>query len=440
MIRRGQFFIITAVLIAGALLSTTTLIASSQTVDYNTVLERHATGYVSNAASEIRSEWWNISWSMRKTAVLEERSGQFLDNESVSVTLDAKPGLVQDDCDDIRIIADGEERPWLNTTACEIDTYTAAIDGVARYRLDNSSGDTAYDTTGHGHHGSLTGDPQWVSGKFDNGLATDSDDSVEVPDANALDFTGDGFTVAFWLQPRGTPDGDRRQLFVKGDGTSNGGRNYAMWLRPNANTIHFRVDPGNQGISATGTELDVGRWYHIAGVYDPDNNELRFYLDGDLDGSRSGVTMDSDSDNDGSLHLGESPNYPAADMVIDDFRVYNRTLPVEKIEGIARNGIGLDMAADLIPKEEKPVHIYYNNPAARDPGYDGTSIQTTALDDRPTASVGAARSIDEIMRKMEENVQRLDRAIGADLRLVLREGCNQLELVSPQISLRETVC
>ncbi len=446
--QRGQFFIITAVLIAGALLSTTTLLASSQTVDYNTVLERYATGYVSNAADEVRSEWWDISWNTRKTVIVEERSGAFLTNESVSIALDAHPSRLQDDCDDIRVLQGGEERPWVNTTACQVDTYAAGIVdepntpyyGVARYKMDNSTGDTAYDATGNGHHGSLTGDAEWVSGRFDQGIATGANDAVEVPDDDALDFTGGGLTVSFWLRPRGTGDGGWRQIFVKGDGQSDGGRNYAMWLRPNENTVHFKVDPSNQGIDASDTELDTGQWYHIAGVYDPAADELRFYLDGEPDGSESGVTMGGGSDNSEDLYIGESPEYDGASMVVDDFRIYNRTLPAEEIDGIAQNGVGLDVGADLTPREEASIHIYYDNPAADDPGYDGSSIQTTALDERPTASVGVARSLDEIMQKVQGNIEKLDAAIGADLRFVIDRGCNRVELVSPRISLRQEVC
>ncbi|MFB6295031.1 MAG: LamG domain-containing protein [Candidatus Nanohaloarchaea archaeon] len=448
MTRYGQFFIITAVLIAGALLSTTTLLASSQTVDYNTVLERHATGYVSNAADEIRSEWWNVLWSMRRTVIVEERSGKFLDNESVSLAVNAHPSRLQDDCGDIRVLQDGEEQPWVNTTACQVDTYSAGIidepntpyHGVARYKFDEGSGDTAGDETGNGHDGTLTGDPQWASGRFETGIATDPDDAVEISDDPALDFTGGAFTVSFWLRPRSTADGGWRQLFVKGDGTSDGGRNYAMWLRPNDNTVHFRVDPSNQGISSTDMALEPERWYHVAGVYDPDESELRFYLNGELNGTRSGVTMDDSSDNNGDLHIGSSPNYDAAEMVVDDFRIYNRTLPVEEIKGIARNGVGLDIGVDLEPRQEASLHLYYQNPSADDPGYDGSTIQTTSLAERPVATVGTARSIREIMRKMQQHIQQLDAVIGADLRLVIQRGCNSVELMSPRISLREEVC
>ncbi|MDY6766157.1 MAG: hypothetical protein SVW77_02210, partial [Candidatus Nanohaloarchaea archaeon] len=249
--RDGQFFIITAVLIAGALLSTTTVLASSQTVNYNTVLERHAGAVLSNAAHEIRSEWWNSSWSWRKTVVLEERSGQFLENESVSVALDAQRSRIADDCSDIRMVYQQETKRWINTTACGIDTYSSETDAVARYTVDAGEGTAVEDVTGHGHDGSFSGSPVWASGRFSAGLAFDPADAVTVPDDDALDFTGGGLTDMLWVRPRSGPTGSYRQLFVKGDGSPSGGRNYGMWLRPNANTVHFRVDPNNQGISAT---------------------------------------------------------------------------------------------------------------------------------------------------------------------------------------------
>ncbi|MDY6766156.1 MAG: LamG domain-containing protein, partial [Candidatus Nanohaloarchaea archaeon] len=183
-----------------------------------------------------------------------------------------------------------------------------------------------------------------------------------------------------------------------------------------------------------------GQWHHVAGVYDPDEEELRFYLDGRLDGTASGVSMDSNSDNGGELHIGESPNYAAAEAVVDDFRVYNRTLPAGRVEGIARNGIGLNVSADLSPRETKTLQIYYGNPGAADPDYDGSTLQFTAMDQRPSVSVGVGRGIREIMRKMQENVGRLDASLGIDLSLAVRKGCNRLILRSPRTSLVKDLC
>lgn len=439
-VSKGQFFIITAVLIAGALVTTMTIISSSQTVDYNDVLERHSTDIMENIAHDIQSEWWNISWSYRKNLVVEEQSGLFLDNESVAVTVDALRSRLADDCSDIRLVDGGEVRPWINTTACGIDTYGSETDAVARYRLDEREGTTAGDATGHGHDGSLEGDPQWVSGRFSSGVGFDADDSIEVDDDAALDFTGEGFTVAFWVFPREDVSGDRGQLFVKGDGQPNGGRNYAMWINPGQNTVRFRVDPNNQGIGATDTELSPGRWYHVAGIYDSDDEELRFYLDGRLDGRETGVTMDGNSDNDGDLHIGESPNHDSTDMVVDDFRIYNRTLAQNTVEGIARNGIGLNISVDASPRGERTVQVYYGNPSASHPGHERTALEFTAMEERPTVTVGTARHIREIMRKLQERVETMDRSLGADLRLIIRRGCNQLTYREPRTSLVYDLC
>lgn len=442
--RTGQFFIITAVLVAGALLTVTNMLASSQTVDYNNVLERHGTDVLGNVARDISSEWWNTSWSYRKNVVVEERSGLFLENESISLAIDARDGRVNDTCAGFRAVSDGETIPWVNTTACGIDTYESetGADVVARYLFDSGGGATAVDATGHGHDGALVGDPQWVSGRFAGGLGFDADDSVEVPDSDALDFTGDGFTVTFWLHPRDSPPpAGWRQLFVKGDGQPNGGRNYAMWLRPNANTIHFRVDPNNQGIGATATALNPGRWHHVAGVYNAEAEELRVYIDGNLDGQAGGVTMDGNSDNDGALHIGESPNFDGGDMVVDDFRIYNRSLSPSTIEGVAQNGIGLDVGVDLTPLEEKTLQVYYGTPfTVAHPEHTRASLVTTAMDERPSASVGTARSVTEIMRKLQQRVEQVDAGLGAKLQLVVQRGCNRLRLRSPQMVIGRDIC
>ncbi len=54
-------------------------------------------------------------------------------------------------------------------------TNTANADPglVGWWRLDEGSGTTAYDSSGNGRHGTLLGNPQWVTGKIGGALEFD---------------------------------------------------------------------------------------------------------------------------------------------------------------------------------------------------------------------------------------------------------------------------
>ncbi|MDY6776890.1 MAG: hypothetical protein SVQ76_02180 [Candidatus Nanohaloarchaea archaeon] len=116
--RKGQFFIITAVLISGALIAIMTALTSSATVNYNEVLERHSSDILTNVEDKIEEAWWNTDWDYRRMLVVKERSGAYLVNESVHVSIDVNESRMNDDCSDIRVVQNGELAAWSNTTSC----------------------------------------------------------------------------------------------------------------------------------------------------------------------------------------------------------------------------------------------------------------------------------------------------------------------------------
>ncbi|MCJ7479328.1 MAG: hypothetical protein MUP63_04090, partial [Candidatus Nanohaloarchaeota archaeon QJJ-7] len=180
---KGQFFIITVVILGGMLFSTSAIISSAGATDYNQVVEDHSTGVIENLGEEALSSWWNPSWLWRKSVEVEERSGLYLENESVAIDLDAKRSRVNDSCADIRVVSGGETLPWINTTSCGIDTYESDTGAVMRYVFDRVEGGVVDDVTGNGNTGGLEGNPETVSGKFGGGMSFDgSGDYIAVSD------------------------------------------------------------------------------------------------------------------------------------------------------------------------------------------------------------------------------------------------------------------
>ena len=63
-------------------------------------------------------------------------------------------------------------------------------DLVGWWMFDESSGDTAYDSSDNGNDGTLNGDPQWAAGYFNGALEFDgTGDYVEVLQVVQYDFT-----------------------------------------------------------------------------------------------------------------------------------------------------------------------------------------------------------------------------------------------------------
>jgi hypothetical protein len=60
---------------------------------------------------------------------------------------------------------------------------------VGWWKLDETSGDIAYDSSGNGNDGTLQGDPQWVAGKLGGALEGDgTGDYVRVPHSDSLNI------------------------------------------------------------------------------------------------------------------------------------------------------------------------------------------------------------------------------------------------------------
>ncbi len=70
-------------------------------------------------------------------------------------------------------------------------------DIVAYWAFNEMKGETASDSSGNGHDGTLIGDPQWVDGYFGGGLEFDQvQDEVNIP-YNA-DLNSEVFTICAW--------------------------------------------------------------------------------------------------------------------------------------------------------------------------------------------------------------------------------------------------
>jgi len=76
---------------------------------------------------------------------------------------------------------------------------SAQADLVGHWTFDEGEGTIAYDSSGNDHHGTLQGDPQWVTGNIGGALEFDgTGDYVEVPDSEGLHLW-ERFTLAAWI-------------------------------------------------------------------------------------------------------------------------------------------------------------------------------------------------------------------------------------------------
>jgi hypothetical protein len=208
---------------------------------------------------------------------------------------------------------------------------------VGHWRLDEASGAHASEAQGiHSRNGLLKGVAGW--GHDDGPALSLNGGYVDVPYDSALNVTGAGFTVSAWWRYQETGTWQCTVVQPWYDGIH--GDPYFKFLLGAGNGTampRFFVGWGLSDwsdIYASGTAMQVGRWYHLAGTYD--GAVMRLYVNG-VQGAALGIVRSMGAAA-GGIHIGaHATGGEVAAGLVRDVRIYNRTLSEIEIGELARS-------------------------------------------------------------------------------------------------------
>ncbi|MEO1863655.1 MAG: LamG-like jellyroll fold domain-containing protein, partial [Verrucomicrobiia bacterium] len=193
-----------------------------------------------------------------------------------------------------------------------------------------------YDAIGDNHGEAMgTDDIGYTGGQFGEGIALDGiDQFVQIPVENEemFDFQdGTGFSISAWF----TVDSFSKNwqaLIAKGEGNR-----WRVHRRGGENV--FTANGGNGDVSQGTTDVSDGGVHHIVLVSDPDGGEVRFYVDGELEGTSGAPAIQS---NDNPMMIGENPDARNRTWhgMIDDVGIWDRPITEEEIALIYNDGGG----------------------------------------------------------------------------------------------------
>jgi outer membrane protein assembly factor BamB len=235
------------------------------------------------------------------------------------------------------------------SSAIHIQSAKTSENGlVGWWKFDESSGTTAYDSSGSNNHGFLTDGPTWASGKIGEALSFDgTDDYVNVPDSDSLDLT-EALTATMWFKPAITITPDNPwfySLLMKWHGIGDQWRTgYGIQIKEEGKISFLRGHGSGEasGIGGIAHTWIANEWYHVAITYDaslPSGNG-KIYVNGVFE-SQDDETRPI-AINTLSLCINNDPFelwHPQVKFfpgVIDDVRIYNRALNEEEIRGLAQ--------------------------------------------------------------------------------------------------------
>jgi len=229
-------------------------------------------------------------------------------------------------------------------------TSMTSAEIVGWWKLDEMSGDTAFDSSGNELHGILGNEPynpEWASGFQGGALEFELGDYVDLGNPDALNFGTSDWTLSAWITLNVKGQGEDFICPIIGNGGDwTGGKRYCLTVNEvTEGCVTFTTDDDVTKVQVMGTVIvNDGNWHHIAATRE--GTTLSIYIDGVLDGTNPDVPAGYDlsgtsqynayigtvTDNrDGLLHKFYR------DGRIDDVRIFNIAKKENEIAYVMRD-------------------------------------------------------------------------------------------------------
>ena len=237
---------------------------------------------------------------------------------------------------------------WSFTTEAEAAPPDPNL--VGWWKLDESSGSTAGDSSGNGYNGTLINDVAWSpsGGQFDGAASfyntSNTGDQIEFSTAGMSESAG---TVALWARPE-----TERYHFIFG--TKNDAGNRIQLYISSGTLLDLGLGDSYQK-DLDIASLPLNTWSHIALTWDGTNYIVYVDANSETSGTYSGLSSLS-----ATANLGNNGDYHTADRTaafdgrIDDAGIWDEVLDAGEIADIYNHGISGDpgIASNPSPADE----------------------------------------------------------------------------------------
>ncbi len=225
-------------------------------------------------------------------------------------------------------------------TLVPVDSGDSSL--VGWWPLNEGSGTVAYDRSGDGYNGTVSG-ATYVIGKNGSGYALNFPDpyccsskSVVIGIKPKLNFNAtQSFSISAWFAPGSNvaaSDGSIIFGYTWGGATAPAG--WFISVGNSGTRFYGRIGDGISQVEPNVTGISVGPWYFGSMVIDRVAKTMTLYLNGTVVGGPYSITSIGDSTSIKNLRIGSNDNYNNFNGMIDDVRVYNRALSAQEIQAI----------------------------------------------------------------------------------------------------------
>lgn len=222
---------------------------------------------------------------------------------------------------------------YADVEAIDAQVVTCAEPGlVARWRIDEGTGDVVSDCSGNALHGKAT-KATWTSNGADGGaLLFGGDGWVGFANPAALRITGP-LTVAGWFRA------DRQTSateYLVGKSSNAGTNGWRLALIDATRQLAFATPSAGGAFNVVGGSMPIGSWKHLAAVFEPEVR-TEVYVDGKRVGARGSNAPKALVTTSVEARIGARfDGLYGFKGAASDVRVYSRALTATEIADIAK--------------------------------------------------------------------------------------------------------
>jgi PGF-pre-PGF domain-containing protein len=209
-----------------------------------------------------------------------------------------------------------------------IDNNEAGL--MAVWHLNEGSGSTFSDSSGHGNTGAING-ATWIDGKFNKALQFDGvNDYLEIPNSASLNITGN-VTISLWIKLGTQSSSDEKMILSKGWENTNT-RSYNLITTYGALGAMFNICNAAQSCAYPDFSWENNNWHHLVGTYN--GSIAKIYVDGVEENSDSLTGLIQSTIRPvqigGWFIYGSGSGY--LNGTLDEIAIYNRVLSASEVQ------------------------------------------------------------------------------------------------------------
>ncbi|MBT0994178.1 Ig-like domain repeat protein [Cellulomonas sp. DKR-3] len=227
---------------------------------------------------------------------------------------------------------------------------------IAHYELDETTGSTVADSSGHGHDATVVGAPTWTAGGLRLSGAASNANYVRLPDGLLAGKAS--ATVSMQVRADDLAGTTDNFLWNFGGYSSASGTGTGSWFVAPRNALRTVVTPshwsGEQSATWTGNKLTAGKWQNVTATIEPNSSgtasTMTLYVDGALVATNTNVTTTPATLTDhtrnrlgGSAYDGDR-GFPGT---IGETRVYGAALSAQQVADLVADDAA-DTAGDVL--------------------------------------------------------------------------------------------